>query len=318
MSVVSRFVATSEEAGAPSISRRRLLQASTAWSLSSAVGAGALLSACGSGDIVNALVPSRFISFGDGLSDVGQGGSRYTINDGSVNTWADRLASRYGLTLKAQASGGLGYAQGHAVDQALPRSLSAQIDAFLASQTLGGSDVVLLNLPMADVLGPVAAVKAGTLSEAAALTQVDTSGRAHVVQVKRLLAAGAKFVVVLGLYDMGKSPFAIAQGQVALFTSAAQKLNDAFKTDAVSLGANLLFVDGAFLVNRNVLTGPSYGFVNINTAICTTASASACNSTTLLAGATASQYLWADGVHMTPSGNQQLGDYAYEQIRTRW
>lgn len=302
------------------LTRRGVLRAGAVGGLTALMGGTALLTGCGDGEIVSALAPSRFISFGDGLSDLGQGssGTRYTINDGTVNTWADRLANRYGKTLTAQAAGGLGYAQGHAPTGTLPRSLTAQIDVFLASQTLAANDVVLINLPMANVLSAMAAVKANTLTEAAALAQVDAVGRAHVVQVKRLIAAGAKYVLVLGVYHLGTSPFAIAQGQVALATSLSQKLNDAFKTDAVNLGANLLFVDAAFLVNRNVLTGSAYGFTNINTAICTTADASTCNSSTLLSGATAAQYVFADGIHLTPTCNQQLGDYAYTQLTSRW
>ena len=296
------------------LSRRGVLRAGTAGGLA------ALLAGCGDGSIVSALSPNRFISFGDGLSDLGQGASRtrYTINDGTVNTWADRLASRYGKTLTAQVAGGLGYAQGHAPTAALPRTLAAQIDAFLATQAFAASDVVLLNLPMADVLSAMAAVKANTLTEAAALPQVGAVGRAHVVQAKRLMATGAKYIVVLGVYHLGTSPFAIAQNQVGLATALAKELNDAFKTDAVNLGANLLFVDAAFLVNRNVLTGASYGFVNMNTAICTTADASTCNASTLVSGATASQYVFADGIHLTPACNQQLGDYAYDQLAARW
>ena len=300
------------------LTRRTLLRAGAFGSLSAAMGGAALLSGCGDGSIVSALSPSRFISFGDGLSDLGQGGTRYTINDGTINTWADRLANRYGKTLSAQATGGLGYALGHGADQPAPDTVSSQIDRFLASNVLGANDVVLLNLPMAYVLSPVAAVKAGTLTEAAALAQIDAAGVALSNQVKRLIAAGAKHVVTAGIYDLGKSPFGIAQNQVALFSTASQRLNDAFKTDAVNLGTNLLFVDTAFLVNRNVLTGPAFGFVNFNTAVCTTANASTCTSATLLAGATASQYVFADGIHLTPACNQQLGDYAYEQVTARW
>ena len=149
---------------------------------------------------------------------------------------------------------------------------------------------------------------------------MDAAGRAHVVQVKRLIAAGAQYIVVAGVYDLGKSPWAIAQAQESLFTSASIKLNDAFKTDAVTLGKNLLFVDAAFLVNRNALaeTRGSYGFVQVTTPICTTPDAFTCTSGTLVSGATASQYLFADQIHMTPAGNIYLGDYAYDQLRARW
>ncbi len=312
--------ATSPQPLSAQVSRRTLLRAGAASTLGLAMGASALLSACGSGDIVSALTPSRFISFGDGLSDLGQGstGLRYTINDGTVNTWADRLASRYNLTMKAQSAGGLGYAQGHGVSEALPRTVTQQIDAFLAANTFASNDMVLINLPMADVLGPIAAVKAGTQTEASALDQIEASGRTYVAQVRRLIAAGATHILVLGVYDLGKSPWAIAQAQESLFTAATLRLNDGFKTEAVTLGANLLFVDAAFLVNRNVLTGSLYGFVEVKTPICTTTSALNCTSSTLLEGKTASQYLFADQLYLTPAGNQQLGDYAYEQLHARW
>lgn len=308
----------SHEPRPASLTRRSLLRAGAAGGLVATVGASALLSACGSGDIVSAITPTRFVSFGDGISDVGQGGSRYTINDGTVNIWSEKLAGRYGLSLSAQAAGGMGFAQGHDVGQALPRTLAQQIDAFLAASAFTTTDVVLVNLPMTDVLTPLAAVKAGTLSESDALAQIDAAGRAHVTQVRRLIAAGAKYIVTLGVYDLGKSPWAIAQDQVGLFTTATLKLNDAFKTEAVNLGANLLYVDAAYLVNRNVLTGATYGFYLIDTAICTTSSALACTSSTLVSGSTATQYVFADHIHLTPACQQQLGDYAYDQLSARW
>jgi phospholipase/lecithinase/hemolysin len=308
----------SARSGQHALTRRSLLRAAGASGLAAALGGTALLSACGSGDIVSALTPSRFIVLGDGMSDVGQTGARYTINDGTVNTWADRLASRYSLTVTPASSGGLGYAVGHAADQLPSQTLPQQIDAMLAQQTLQANDVVLLNLPMTDVLQAAAAVKAGTLTETAALLQVDAAGLANVNLVKRLIAAGAQHVVVLGVYDLGKSPFAVAQDQVTFFSAATLRLNDAFKVDAVTLGTNLLFVDAAYLVNRNVITPTTYGFANATTAVCTTASAYTCTSATLVSGAVATQYLFADNLYLTPAGNQQLGDYAYDQLHSRW
>ncbi|HEX5784230.1 MAG TPA: SGNH/GDSL hydrolase family protein [Burkholderiaceae bacterium] len=284
-----------------------------------ALGTASLLAACGSGDVVSAINPSRFIAFGDGLSDVGQAGSRYTVNDGTINIWAEHVASRYGKTLSAQSKGGLGFAQGHGPTEALPRTLAAQIDAFLASNTFQTDDVVLINLPMADVLAPVAAVKAGTLTETAALAQVDTHGNARADDMKRLIAAGAKHIVVCGVYDLSRSPFAAQQDQKGLFSLASLRLNDAFKLAAVNLGANLLFVDAAFLVNRNAddKTGPAFGFANRTTALCTTPTAFSCNDSTLASTSKAS-YLFADNLHLTPNGHLQLGDYAYLQLHSRW
>lgn len=290
--------------------------------VASALGIAALafgLNACGSGDVVSAITPERFIAFGDGVSDVGQTTGRYTVNDGTVNTWADKLAGRYNKTITAQSAGGLGYAQGHAVDQAPAVTVSMQIDRFLAAQKLGASDVVLMNLPMTEVLAPAAAVKAGTLSETSALNQADTAGRKYASEVKRLIAAGAKYIVVAGVYDLGTSPWAITVDQKGLLSALSLKMNDAFKTEAVGLGQNLLYVDQAFVVNRSVSTGASnYGFANLKDTVCTTPSALTCTPSTLVAGANAARYVFADLIHTTPALNQQFGDYAYDQMHARW
>ena len=61
----------------------------------------ALLAACGSSTTDSAITPARFIAFGDANSDVGQNGSRYTVNDGSVNNWTSELEAKYGKSLTA-------------------------------------------------------------------------------------------------------------------------------------------------------------------------------------------------------------------------
>jgi outer membrane lipase/esterase len=299
-------------------SRRQWMRATSAIGIAAALVAGLGLSACGSGDVVNAIKPERFIAFGDGVSDLGQTTGRYTVNDGTVNTWADKLAGRYGLTITAQTANGWGYAQGHAVDAAPAVTVSTQIDRFLAAQKLGANDVVLMNLPMTEVLSPAAAVKAGTLSEVSALNQADAAGRKYANEVKRLIAAGAQYVVVAGVYDLGKSPWATVVKQESLLSSLSLKMNDAFKTESVNLGQNLLYVDYAFVMNRSVLTGPSFGFSNAKDMVCTTPSALTCTPSTLVSGASAARYVFADLIHTTPALNQQFGDYAYDQMHARW
>ena len=85
-----------------------------------ACASAALLAACGSSTTDSELTPDRFIAFGDAFTDVGQKGSRYTVNDGSVSNWTQQLASRYGKTITPVASGGLSYAAGNARITAKP------------------------------------------------------------------------------------------------------------------------------------------------------------------------------------------------------
>ena len=81
--------------------------------LALAASAVALLAACGDGSVVSDLKPTRFITVGDSFADVGQGGTKFTVNDGSLN-WVQGLASHYDQTVAPASSSGWGYAQGYA------------------------------------------------------------------------------------------------------------------------------------------------------------------------------------------------------------
>ena len=83
--------------------------------LAAACASSVLLAACGGGDVVSQFQPSRLVAFGDAFTDAGQrGGAQYTINDGGANNWSQRLAARYGLSLRPVSAGGSSYAIGSA------------------------------------------------------------------------------------------------------------------------------------------------------------------------------------------------------------
>ena len=89
-----------------------------------------LLAACGSSTTESAISPTRFVTFGDGFSDVGQNGSRYTVNDGSaVNNWTLQLASSYDRSIAPASAGGTGYARGNARVLARPDAAGNAADS---------------------------------------------------------------------------------------------------------------------------------------------------------------------------------------------
>lgn len=273
-------------------SRRRFLQGSLLTGAAALAGP-VLLSACGDGDIVSSLRPSRIRVFGDGLSFLGS--PRFTVNDGSARLWVDQLASRYGLALTA--------ADGFAVGNATASTIASQIAAAGAP---GANDLVVINAPMADVLAPGASV-----------ATAEAAGRALALAVRNLVAAGARYVVVTGVYDLGKSPAAIALGQQSVLSTASLALNNAFKVNTTDLGNNLLFVDLAFYVNELVRVPGTYGLTNGTTAVCTVSPATACTTATLVASNYV-DYLFADDRHLTPEAHRLFGDYAFEQITRRF
>ena len=142
--------------------------------VAAACAATALLAACGSSSIDSAIAPTRIIAFGDAMADVGQKGSGYTVNDGSLFNWTQQLASHYGLVLKPVSAGGTSYAQGNARISATPDAagnagtptVEQQIDQFLANPQFKADDVILISAGASDIIAGMAAVQAAANSAA--------------------------------------------------------------------------------------------------------------------------------------------------------
>ncbi len=273
-------------------SRRRFLQGSLLTGAAALAGP-ALLSACGSGDIVSALKPARIRVFGDGLSFLGN--PRFTVNDGSARLWVDQLASRYGLALTA--------ADSFAAGNATAADIASQI---AASGTPEANDLFVINAPMADIF-----------ASGANVATAEAAGRALAVAMRNLIAAGAQYVLFAGVYDLGKSPAAIALGQQTAFSTASLALNDAVKVNSTDLGKNLLFVDLAFYVDELVRIPGTYGLTNSTAPVCTVSPATGCTPATLVASNYV-DYLFADDRRFTPEAHRLFGDYAFDQINRRF
>ena len=299
----------------------------------------ALLVACGSSTVDSAITPTRIVSFGDALSDLGQTGTRYTINDGSVNIWTQQFAQNYGHTLTSVAAGGTSYAQGNARVTGTPDAagvattltLTQQVDAFLATDKVTTGDMLVLNAGISDTITQWAAVTAGTQTSADMVANARQAGRDFGTQVRRLVTAGATHVVVTGTYDLSLSPWGIATNQTSLLSDASRAFNSALLVDVVSMGSNVLYVDAAYYFNLLVRSPGNYNLTNSATPVCTSVdsgngigtganqvNSALCTPSTLVAGADPLRYAFADAVYFTPAVNRLFGGYAYDQVRARW
>lgn len=303
----------------------------------------ALLAACGSSSTESALNPARVISFGDAFSDLGQtGGNRYTVNDGSTNHWLQQLAARFNRTITASAAGGTGYAMASgritnkpdAAGNAATLTVTEQVDAFLAAgNAFAGDDLIVINAGIADVVTEGKAFLAGTQTEADMVARVQQAGRDLSAQARRLVAAGAKQVVVVGTYNLGITPWGQASGQVGALENASLRFNEAFLVDAVNLGSNVLYVDVAYYFNlaSDRDTIGNFGLNNSVNVVCTSVdpgpgiglganrvNSALCTPSTVLAGANYNEYMFADELYVTPNLQRQFGDYAYDRVRNRW
>lgn len=308
--------------------------------LAAACALTALLAACGGGgDVESELVPARVVAFGDAFSDLGQRGSRYTINDGSVNNWSQQLAARYARPLAITGSGGFSYATGNARITAKPDAagnaatptVTEQISAFLSAQSIGASDLVLVNGGYSDIVAEVAALNAGRQTSAQALANVRQAARDLGAQVRRLVQAGGKQVVVVGTYNLGKSPWAVITAQVPLLTELSGRFNDELLVSIVDLGSNVLYVDAALYFNLVTAAPSAYSLIDVNSIACISGDPGAgigtgagqvnsalCAPQTLLPGIDPLTYLFADRIYLTPHAHRIFGDYAYERVRDRF
>jgi outer membrane lipase/esterase len=296
-----------------------------------------LLVACGGGTVTSKLSPTRVIAFGDGMADVGQTGNRYTVNDGSVNNWTQFVANSYDRGLTPASQGGLSYAQGNARivdkpdaggDSSTP-TIQEQIDAFLAGNTIGSEDLIIVSAGTSDVIVQARGALDGTQTADQASANAEQAGRELGKQIQRLVAAGAKHVVVAGTYNLGRSPWAVQLGSDGMLQTLSTSFNSGMLVTLVNDGANVLYVDFALYFNQQTASGSNVS--NYTTPVCTSVdpgpgigtgagqvNSKLCTSATILPGANYGDYLFADRIYPTPRGHTLFGDYARGRLQNRW
>ena len=239
-----------------------------------------LLAACGGSTTVGSVTPTRIISFGDTVSDLGQGpsGARYTVNDGSINNWIAEVAQRYGITATAANAGGFGYARGNA-RIALPDatgvtnapSVTQQVDAYL---TGGGSftptDFVFIGGGQSDVVAGMNEYIAGLKTQAQLNADMVTAAQQLGAQVDRLVNAGAPHVLVSQSPNVGRSLWAaqlnaaIPNLNAAIPGAPTLLPSDAAETAVTTFNQTLLLYINKYSGDKKirVLTVDLQGFFN--------------------------------------------------------
>jgi outer membrane lipase/esterase len=297
------------------------------------------LTACGSGSIESQFVPARIVVFGDALSDMGTNGAQYTVNDGSA-VWPKIVALDYGTALDKATAGGTNYATGNsrvvlkpdAAGSTATRTIGEQVDAFLAANgSFTASDLVLLNGGTADILVQLQAYRSGAITADQAVANARQAGKDLATQARRIVAAGASHVAIVSAYDLKVTPWVVNAALQDLASQASAAFNNAVLVDLVNEGDKMLYTDIALLLNLMSSTPSAYGIVNTTDPLCTSVdpgpgigigtgqvNSALCTSTTIVSGATATQYLWADALYPTPAAHAQIAQYVFNRIRGRW
>ncbi|HEV2622509.1 MAG TPA: autotransporter domain-containing protein [Frateuria sp.] len=273
---------------------------------------------------------SKVVVFGDSLSDAGnlslsQGSPiplRFTTNPGT--TTAQNVAAGLGFTLAPSVTGGTDFAfggagvvQGVAPVPTLPQQMAMYLganggkaDANALYQVWGGAnDIFYLT---------------GTSTDANVLAAgTATAAQTEVGMLGQLQAAGARYVVVYNLPDIGKTPASAAGGPAAQAggTQLALVYNGILSTGISQLsanGLNVIPVDTFRLINEIIANPSAYGFTNVTTPACNGSSVQCGPAGSGLpfsyAAGTDQTYLFADDVHPTTAAHAMLAQYVLAEL----
>jgi outer membrane lipase/esterase len=292
---------------------------------------------------------SNVYVFGDSLSDAGyyrgflrglglpqavvDAMGRFTTNPGPV--WSELVAQYYGFTPRpSNVSGGTIYAQGGARVAGTPgvstptgqaeRPISTQIGEFLAASgnTADPNALYTVWAGANDVFFNLGAFQAGAITQAQLQTNVLGAAAAEIQQIARLRAAGARYIMVFTLPDIGATPAFASAG--AATSGAVSQLSAGYNTTLLtglaSAGIRVIPVD-AFSLFAEVRANPgSFGLTNVTGVACgpfppfTSTSASLfCNASNIVAGG-ADSYAFADPVHPTSAAHRIIAQFATSLI----
>ncbi|MDH5834598.1 autotransporter domain-containing protein [Luteimonas kalidii] len=278
---------------------------------------------------------SRTVFFGDSLTDAGYFRpllvqqdpaaailGRFTTNPGLV--WAEWVADYYGTDATPNGNGQSGdnYAAGGAMVATdrlgppfgLTPSLATQASAYLSAN--GGRadpDALYTVWGGANDLFSIAA------NPAQAQQIIGAAVTAQVGIVGSLQGAGARYVLVPNIPDLGITPSFRAQGAAAAAqgTAISAAYNDALYGGLAAGGLRVIPLD-TFTFLREVVDDPAtYGFANVTGTACQpqiTAQSITCNPGTYVSPGADQTYLFADGVHPSSAAHRAIADLALGMI----
>jgi outer membrane lipase/esterase len=266
---------------------------------------------------------SNFYSFGDSLTDAGtyRGTPIFppptgvaTTNPGPV--WAEVFAANYGLTSVPASKGGNnyavigarvsqnpGYPPGFPPTDGAPPILT-QISQFLSKGPLDGHALYSVWGGANDLFIQLDALQAGQISQTQLLANMGLAATQLVGGVAQLQAAGARYVIVFNMPDVGKTPFGMGSGASASISAISAQFNGTLIAGLNKIGGNVIRVDSFNLINEVVANPTRYGFTNVTSFACTSVFAGNvyapfCTPQTLVSPSAPQTYAFADSVHPT-------------------
>ncbi len=240
---------------------------------------------------------------------------------GNGNNWAVG-----GARMDTSTFGALGYTP----------SLQAQYAAYLAGHTVdpnalytvwgGANDIFQAitdyqNAYVATLMGGGTATQADAAGQAAAGATVGAAVTSQIGLVGALNTAGAQYIMVPTLPDMGLTPSAAAGGAqgIAIAHGLSTNYNNALYGGLTTAGLHIIPVDTYHFLQEVVANPAEFGLTNVTGVACLTqpppagASSLFCNPASTVPNG-ANTYLFADGVHPTSAAHKALADLAVSMV----
>lgn len=282
----------------------------------------------------------------DRYYDCSPGASAYSGN------WAQYLAYVLGSNLSLGGSNQCPQDSGNGISHAFwgakVDDVVTQLDTTFRGELREGVLVAVL-VGQNDIVAAYNEVTAATptLTRENALIRMRSKGQALGEAIKRIPDTGAR-VVFLTVPNMGKSPKAIADNQVALATDLTHAFNEGYNNvgglvlgAASQQGHKIVKVDGYSQISALAPNYPTVAACDTDEShpagtfvampdgtklsdvpaifndpdLLAQAQLLNCTNGTLVSGATISSHLWADDWHLAPVGHVSLGSLAVARIR---
>jgi outer membrane lipase/esterase len=274
----------------------------------------------------------NMVTFGDSLSDDGNLSLaeqlpqivRFTTNPGQ--TGVEGVADYFGTPMTPSLMDGTDFAFGGAglVNNApgtpssvptLPTQLGMYLQATGGSAdpnalyaVWGGANDIFYNAYVASL---------GGLTSAQVQANLQTAAATELGMIQSLGNAGARYVMVFNLPNIGLTPDATAQGAAAAaqLTGLTLTFNNTLNAGLAKAGVNIIPVNTYAILNEIIADPSRYGFTNVTDPACTGSSfgcvpAGTPGATSTYQPGTQNTYLFADDVHPTTAAHAMLAQYA--------
>ena len=239
-----------------------------------------------------------FADYYDSNADVAWKATGATPTLAGGNNWAVG-----GARVGTDVVGGLGYTPSLASQYARYLSAGNTVDPNALYTVWGGANDLF----------------AITNAGANPTTTINGAVTAQVGLIGALTQAGAQYILVPTIPDLGSTPAFRAQGAAAQAqgTALTTAYNNALFGGLASSGLHVIPLDTFHFLQEVIANPGAYGISNVTGTACQpqiTAQSLTCNPSSLVDPGAPNSYLFADGVHPTSGAHKVIADFAISVI----